>query len=203
MAEALRDPTASVRARAVQSLRRMNHPDVDRLISTAMTGDSDPAVRSAAVDAALSRPLGPFVEPLAALVRTDKVAHVRIHAIQAMADYIDASPQLQQALVAAATGDPSPGVKQMARPGARPAVHERTLITRRRSMERDLLAPTVNGLRRSLSDGGGRPPRRQSLGEERAQLVSGAEQPYRLFRQHRESPCRLLGSERPCSSWSS
>ena len=115
VAEALRDPSASVRARAVQSLRRMKHPDVDRLITTAMTGDSDPAVRSAAVDAALSRPLGPFVEPLAALVRTDKVAHVRIHAIQAMADHIDDSPPLQQALVAAATGDPSPGVKQMAR----------------------------------------------------------------------------------------
>jgi hypothetical protein len=42
-------------------------------------------------------------------VRTDKVAGVRIHAIQAMRDHIDASPQLQQALLAAATGDPSPG----------------------------------------------------------------------------------------------
>jgi len=115
MAEALRSPTATVRARAVQALRRVNHPDVDRLIAAAMTGDSDPAVRTAAVGAALSRPLGPFVEPLSALVRTDKVAHVRIHAIQAMADRLDAAPQLQQALLAVATKDPSPGVQQTAR----------------------------------------------------------------------------------------
>jgi hypothetical protein len=115
VAEALRDPSASVRARAVQSLRRMNHPDVDRLIATTMASDSDPTVRSAAVDAAFSRPLGPFVEPLSVLVRADRVPHVRIHAIQAMADHLDTAPQLQQALVAVATADPNPGVQRSAR----------------------------------------------------------------------------------------
>lgn len=115
VAEGLRDPSALVRARAVQSLRRVNHPDVDRLIAATMTGDGDPTVRSAAVGAALTRPLGPFVEPLTTVVRSDKVARVRIHAIQAMADHVDASPQIHEALLAAATLDPNPDVQRTAR----------------------------------------------------------------------------------------
>ena len=115
VAEALRAPSARARALAVQALRRVNHPDVDRLIATALTGDRDPAVRSAAVGAAASRPLGAFVGPLTDLVRTDKVAHVRIHAIQAIADHVDQWPQIQQALLAAASDDPDPGAQRMAR----------------------------------------------------------------------------------------
>jgi hypothetical protein len=115
VAEALRDPSPRVRAVAAGALAAVQHPDADRLIATAMTDDRDPTVRSAAVRAAASRPIGPMADALAHAVRSDPVEYVRTNAIQAVTPHIDESALIQQALVAAATSDASKGVQRMAR----------------------------------------------------------------------------------------
>ena len=115
VAEALRDPSPRIRAVATGALAAVQHPDADRLIATAMTDDRDPTVRAAAVRAAASRPIGPMADALAHAVRSDPVEYVRTDAIQAVGRHVDESTQIQQALVAAATSDASPGVQRMAR----------------------------------------------------------------------------------------
>jgi HEAT repeat protein len=113
--QALADDDASVRAGAARALRKVKAPSADRLISTAMTGDRDPSVRAAAVLAASFRPIGPLVEPLAHTVEVDPVDYVRTGAIEAVASHVDESPLIQKALVTAATRDPSPGIRRLAR----------------------------------------------------------------------------------------
>jgi HEAT repeat protein len=115
VAEALRDPSPRVRAVATGALAAVQHPDADRLIATAMTDDRDPTVRAAAVRAASNRPIGPLADAFAHVVRSDPAEYVRTDAIQAITQHVDESTQIQEALVAAATSDASPGVKRMAR----------------------------------------------------------------------------------------
>lgn len=113
--KALTDPNTAVRAGAARALRKVKDPSADRLIAAAMTGDHDPAVRAAAVLAASFRPIGPLVEPLAHAVRADPVEYVRSEAIDMVANHVDESPLLGQALLDAATSDSSPGIRRLAR----------------------------------------------------------------------------------------
>ena len=113
--KALSDPSAAIRAGAARALRKVKDPSADRLIAAAMTGDRDPGVRAAAVLAASFRPFGPLAEPLAHAVRADPVEYVRSDAIEAVASHVDDSPLIGQALLGAATSDPSPGIRRLAR----------------------------------------------------------------------------------------
>jgi len=112
--EGLRRPDPRVRAAAARAMGRISVPSADRLIAATMTGDSEPSVRSAAVTAAEGRPIAALVEPLAKLVRTDPAASVRNNAIRVAAANLEQAPQLEEALLAAATGDPSPGLQRLA-----------------------------------------------------------------------------------------
>lgn len=113
--QALRDPSAAVRAGAARALRKVKDPVADRLIAEAMTGDRDPSVRAAAVLAASFRPIGPLVESLAHTVEGDPVDYVRTGAIEAVASHVDESPLVQKALFTAASHDASAGVRRLAR----------------------------------------------------------------------------------------
>ena len=113
--QALKDPRADLRASAVRALRKVKDPAAERLISATILDDHDPGVRAAAIFATTFRPIGAFVEPLARAVRTDPVDYVRTAAINSVANHVNASPLIQEALVAAATNDVKPGVRRLAR----------------------------------------------------------------------------------------
>jgi hypothetical protein len=77
--DALRDPRVPVRTAAARALRLAVGPDVDRLFSTAITGDRDPGVRAAAIFAVSFRhPIGPALgEALVHAASVDPVEYVR------------------------------------------------------------------------------------------------------------------------------
>lgn len=113
--QALHDSKSDLRAGAARALRKVEEPAADRLIATTMLADQDPKVRAAAILAATFRPIGPLVEPLARVVQADPVDYVRTDAIEAVANHIAESPFIEKVLLAAATGDRSPGVRRLAR----------------------------------------------------------------------------------------
>ncbi len=113
--DALNNSHADLRASAVRALRKVKDPAAERLISATILGDHDPGVRAAAIFATTFRPIGAFVEPLTRAVRTDPVDYVRTAAINSVANHVDASPLIQEALVAAATDDVKPGIRRLAR----------------------------------------------------------------------------------------
>jgi HEAT repeat protein len=112
---ALASPNPRVRAAAARALGRIALPTADRLIVATMTTDRDSGVRAAAVTAAGSRPIAPLAETLSTLMRTDPAESVRTSAIRVAGAHIEQAPQLEQALLAAASGDPSPGLQRLAR----------------------------------------------------------------------------------------
>ena len=113
--EGLRSADPRVRAAAARALRKLAMPSTDRLIAATMTGDREASVRAAALSAAATRPIGPLVEPLAQLVRSDPTPYVRGDAIRVAGAHLDEAPQLEQALLAVAKGDANASLQRLAR----------------------------------------------------------------------------------------
>jgi hypothetical protein len=114
--EALRDAQGAVRAAAARALRLAPGAEIDDLLSTAMTSDSDPDVRSSAILAArfrhpLSARLG---EALLRTARMDTVDSLRSSAITLLRQNPDSSPHTAETLAWIAGNDPQPGVRRLA-----------------------------------------------------------------------------------------
>jgi hypothetical protein len=114
---ALRDSRISVRAVAVRALRLTRGPQVDRLLSTALTTDSDPRVRAGAIFAAGFRhPLDSALsEAVLRAARTDASDAVRSSAVTLLARAPHASPQIVETLAWVAENDTKLGIRRQAR----------------------------------------------------------------------------------------
>jgi hypothetical protein len=114
--EALRDPRVPVRAAAARALRLATGPEVDRLLSTAITDDRDPSVRAAAVFAVSFRhPIGPALgEALVHAASVDPVEYVRRGAVTLLRQNPNASPRIPETLAWIAEHDSQPGVRRLA-----------------------------------------------------------------------------------------
>jgi hypothetical protein len=115
--EALPDALGTVRAAAARALRLAPGPEIDALLSTVMTSDGDPDVRSNAILAArfrhpLSAALG---EALVRTARTDRVAALRSSAITLLRQNPDSSPQVAETFAWIAENDPQSRVRRLAR----------------------------------------------------------------------------------------
>ena len=120
--QALADPGGPLRAAAARALRLYPGPDVDGLLSKAMTSDPDPSVRTNAIVAAhfrhpLSRPLA---ESLVRVARTDSVDSIRSRAIALLRQNPKASPRTAEALAWIADNDGNPGIRRLAREALTP-----------------------------------------------------------------------------------
>jgi HEAT repeat protein len=111
---ALEDADANRRAAAVDALRLIRDPGVDVLIADRITKDPDAKVRAAAIGTVRYRPMGPLVEALSSAIKVDPSDFVRVQAINVVTEHVGESPLIRQALVAAATTDPKPGVRRLA-----------------------------------------------------------------------------------------
>jgi hypothetical protein len=115
--EALRDSRPAVRAVAVRALRLTQGPEIDGLLSHAMTSDSDAGVRTGAVFAAgfhypLDSTLGDAVLQAA---RTDPADSVRSSAVTLLARTAGKSAQVSETLAWIAANDTRPGIRRQAR----------------------------------------------------------------------------------------
>jgi HEAT repeat protein len=116
--QALRRPDESVRVQAARALRQIPDPAADRMLVAALARD-EPAVRSAALFAARSRPFGPLVDAVAHAAEVDPAASVRRDAVGVLADHVPGWPRAAEALAAAAN-DADPAVRRLARAVLRP-----------------------------------------------------------------------------------
>ncbi len=125
--EALRDPRAPVRAAAARGLRLAPGPEIDPLLSAAITSDPDPGVRTDAIFAAgFRRPLGRVLgEALVHAATSDGVAHVRSDAVTLLRRNPDASPDFAKTLAWVAEHDANPGIRRLARKSLAPASQQR------------------------------------------------------------------------------
>lgn len=115
--EALGDPREPLRATAARALRLAVGPEIDRLLSEAMTSDYAPGVRAEAVLAAsFRRPLGfQLGEALLSVASADPVESVRSRAITLLRQNPSASPRIAETLAWIADNDAKPGVRRLAR----------------------------------------------------------------------------------------
>jgi hypothetical protein len=115
--EALRDPREALRSAAARALRLAPGPEIDRLLSTAITSDHDPVVRADAIFAAgFRRPLGlPLGGALMQAAKADPVAYVRSNAVALLRKNTDASPDITKTLAWVAEHDAKPGIRRQAR----------------------------------------------------------------------------------------
>jgi hypothetical protein len=114
--EALRDPLVQIRAAAARALRLATGPEVDHLLSTAITDDRDPSVRAAAVFAVSFRhPIGPALgEALVHAASVDPVEYVRRGAVTLLRQNPSASPRIPETLAWIAEHDSQPSVRRLA-----------------------------------------------------------------------------------------
>ena len=95
--QALHDPRDSVRAAAARALRLAEAPEIDALLSVAITSDGEPQVRSAAIFAtSFRRPTSPLGEALVQAARADPVAYVRSSAVSLLRQHPEASPNIAE-----------------------------------------------------------------------------------------------------------
>ena len=112
--ETLRSTDVSLCVKAARALSLIADAAADRLIVASLS-DGAAEVRSAAILAARSRPVAPLIEALAKTAQSDSTEYVRRDAIIAIADHLKASPRFEEVLEAAATKDPSPSNRRLAR----------------------------------------------------------------------------------------
>jgi hypothetical protein len=126
--EALHDARGPVRAAAARALRLAPGPEIDRVLSAAITSDLDPAVRSDALFAVgFRRPLSSQLgEALVHAARTDPIDYVRSNAVMLLRQNPGASPSVVTTLAWVAEHDPKPGIRRLARQ-ALPSVPEKSL----------------------------------------------------------------------------
>lgn len=112
----LSDPRTSLRAVAVRALRLAHGPEVDGLLFTALTTDSDPRVRAGAIFAAGFRhPLDSTLnEAVLRAARTDASDAVRSSAVTLLARAPHASPQIAETLAWVAENDAKFGIRRQA-----------------------------------------------------------------------------------------
>jgi hypothetical protein len=112
---ALHDARALVRAAAARALRLAEAPEVDRLLSALITGDSDPHVRADAIFASsFRRPSAAVFEALQQAARGDPAEHVRSNAVSLLRQHPDACPGIPDTLAWIAQHDTKPGVRRLA-----------------------------------------------------------------------------------------
>ena len=92
------------------------------MLSSAITDDHDPGVRSSAIFAASFRhPIGPQLgEALVRVAKTDPVEYVRSSAVTLLRQNPDASPHVAETLAWIAEHDAKPGVRRLAREALTP-----------------------------------------------------------------------------------
>jgi hypothetical protein len=112
---ALSDALPQVRAAAARALRLAPSLPTDRLLASAITGDPDPTVRSAAIFAVGFRSIVPFVEPLLRAAQRDDTEYVRGAAVALLRRNQEASPKIPKGLAWVAEHDPKPGVRRSAK----------------------------------------------------------------------------------------
>jgi hypothetical protein len=116
--EALHDPRDPVRAAAARALRLGETPEIDSLLSAAITTDSAPRVRSAAIFATSFRhPTVPVAEALIKAAKTDSEEYVRSEAVVQLRAHPSASPDIPDTLAWIADHDTKPGIRRLAREG--------------------------------------------------------------------------------------
>jgi len=113
---ALRDSRVPVRAVAVRALRLTRGPEVDGLLSAALTTDSDPSVRAGAIFAAGFRHSldSALTEAVLRAARTDPADSVRSSAVTLLARAPHASPQIAETLAWVAENDTKFGIRRQA-----------------------------------------------------------------------------------------
>jgi len=120
--DALRDLGNPARPAAARALRLAEGPEVDGLLSEAITGDNDPHVRSGAVFAASFRHLiSPVLgEALVHAAQADRVPHVRSSAISLLRQNPGASPRIAETLKWISENDTDPGIRRLAQEAGAP-----------------------------------------------------------------------------------
>ena len=119
--EALHDPRSPVREAAARALRLAEAPEIDSLLSTTITGDSDPHVRAAAIFATtFRRSSTSLAESLIQAAKTDSAEYVRSGAIAQLRAHPEASPAIPETLAWIAEHDPKPGIRRLAREAEKP-----------------------------------------------------------------------------------
>ena len=115
--ESLHDSRVLVRAAAARALRLASGSEIDRLLSTVITGDSEPAVRDAAIFAAGFRhPLASSIaEALVNAARSDAADSVRTGAVNLLRRNPDASRHTAETLEWVAENDAKPAIRRLAR----------------------------------------------------------------------------------------
>jgi hypothetical protein len=113
---ALRDIHDATRRAAARALRLANGPEVEDLLSTTITSDEDPAVRSAALFAAgFHHRMGPVLgDALVQAARADPIDYLRSRAITLLRQNPEASPRIAETLAWIAEHDPKPGIRRLA-----------------------------------------------------------------------------------------
>jgi HEAT repeat protein len=114
--EALHDSTAAIRAAATRALRLAPGPEVDRILATVITSDSDGAVRAAAIFATrFRRPLSAtLAHALLSAASADDAKYVRSDAIAVLGQNSTASPKIPETLKQIAEQDADAGVRRQA-----------------------------------------------------------------------------------------
>jgi hypothetical protein len=114
--EALRDSTASIRAAAARALRLAPGSDVDRILATVITSDSDGAVRADAIFATRFRRSlsAPLADALMQVASTDAAKFVRSNAIAVLRQNRTASPQIPETLKRIAKVDADAQIRRQA-----------------------------------------------------------------------------------------
>jgi len=116
--EALHDPRDAVRIAAARALRLAEAPEIDGLLSAAITGDREPQVRAAAIFAtSFRRPTSTLTEALMQAAKTDSVEYVRSAAIVQLRAHPQASPAIPETLAWISEHDSKPGIRRLAREG--------------------------------------------------------------------------------------
>ena len=114
--QALHDSPDSIRAAAARALRLAPGSDIDRLLATVITSDSDSGARGDAIFAARFRhPLPtPLAEAMLEAASTDPTRFVRSDAIALLSQNPTASLKIPDALNRIAQQDADPGIRHQA-----------------------------------------------------------------------------------------
>jgi hypothetical protein len=115
--EALHDSRIPIRAAAARALRLAAGSDVDRLLATVISSDSDAAVRADAIFATRFRHRlsPPLADALLHAASTDTATYVRGDAVSVLRQNLTASLRIPEVLAQIAQSDPDAGIRRQAK----------------------------------------------------------------------------------------
>lgn len=123
--QALHDPRDPVRAAAARAMRLADVPETDDLLAAAISNDTEPSVRSAAIFATSFRhTTSSLAETLIKAAKTDSAESVRAEAIVQLRAHPQASPDIPASLSWIAEHDAKPGIRRLAREGLTPTQYD-------------------------------------------------------------------------------